>query len=289
MKGGQPARARAAFERALSSNRTTADADNSLGALLAQSGDVPAAIERFRAALAGEARLPRRAQQPGVRACSRRARPPRPTSSIRRRWRSSPTSRKRSTTSASSSAARATSIARSAYFQQAVDAAQHYGEAANNLALVLAARGETDEAVAVLQRLLQENPAFEMAYVTLCQALSQGRTARRTACRFWSSCCRGTPRTPSVSSSCGRSRPGADRMMLGAEDGFKTEGGMRLQPGVPRRAFCARWGGSRTSRVLKPLAGSHLRSPFLSASARAAGPGQETLIEPASSSATETV
>ncbi len=44
-----------------------------------------------------------------------------------------------------------------------------YGEAANNLALVLAARGETAKAIEVLQRLLQANPSFEMGYVTLCR------------------------------------------------------------------------------------------------------------------------
>ena len=44
-----------------------------------------------------------------------------------------------------------------------------YGEAANNLALVLAARGETDKAIDVLHRLLQANPGFEMGYVTLCR------------------------------------------------------------------------------------------------------------------------
>ena len=51
MKGGQPSRAKAAFERALELQPDNADAGNSLGALLAQSGEVPAAIERFRAAL----------------------------------------------------------------------------------------------------------------------------------------------------------------------------------------------------------------------------------------------
>ena len=67
------------------------------------------------------------------------------------------------------------------YFQQAVKQRPVYGEAANNLALVLAARGETDKAIDVLQRLLQANPGFEMAYVTLCRIyLKNGRRQEGT-------------------------------------------------------------------------------------------------------------
>jgi len=50
-----------------------------------------------------------------------------------------------------------------------VDKRPGYGEAGNNLALVLAARGDSGGAVTVLQRLLQEEPAFEMTYVTLAR------------------------------------------------------------------------------------------------------------------------
>ena len=51
-KSGEASRARAAFERALALQPDLAEANNDLGALLAQQGDLPAAIERFRAALA---------------------------------------------------------------------------------------------------------------------------------------------------------------------------------------------------------------------------------------------
>ena len=44
-----------------------------------------------------------------------------------------------------------------------------YGEAANNLALVLVSRGQTDAAVTLLQRLLQQTPQYEAAYVTLAK------------------------------------------------------------------------------------------------------------------------
>jgi len=49
---GRPARARAAYERALAMQPDLAEANNDLGALLAQGGDLDGAIARFRAALA---------------------------------------------------------------------------------------------------------------------------------------------------------------------------------------------------------------------------------------------
>ena len=43
---------------------------------------------------------------------------------------------------------------------------------------MLASRGETDGAIVVLQRLLEENASFEMAYVTLSKIyLKAGRRA----------------------------------------------------------------------------------------------------------------
>jgi tetratricopeptide (TPR) repeat protein len=51
MKKGEPVKARASFERALSLKADFAEASNSLGALLAQSGNVPGAIARFKLAL----------------------------------------------------------------------------------------------------------------------------------------------------------------------------------------------------------------------------------------------
>ena len=53
-----------------------------------------------------------------------------------------------------------------------------FGDAANNLALVLVARGRSDEAVTLLEDLLTRNPAFENAYVTIAKIhLTAGRTA----------------------------------------------------------------------------------------------------------------
>ena len=52
-----------------------------------------------------------------------------------------------------------------------------YGEAGNNLALVLMAREDVAGAVSVLERLLRESPEFETTYVTLSRIyLSTGRS-----------------------------------------------------------------------------------------------------------------
>jgi tetratricopeptide (TPR) repeat protein len=51
-----------------------------------------------------------------------------------------------------------------------------YGEAANNLALVLVARDRKDEALALLQGFLEANPGFENTYITLAKLhLQAGR------------------------------------------------------------------------------------------------------------------
>ena len=169
VKSGQTDKARAALERALAKQPDLAEASNDLGTLLAQGGDLPAAIERFRAALGAApdypdalnnlgyallltrprersaralregaraaGRLPRGAQQPGAdpRPARRAARPP------------------------------------EARFRQALERRPDYGEAANNLALVLVARGDSDAAVRLLEDFLARDPGFENGYITLAK------------------------------------------------------------------------------------------------------------------------
>ena len=54
-------------------------------------------------------------------------------------------------------------------FREALQRRSDYGEAANNLALVLVARGQADGAVAMLQTFLEKNPGFEGTYITLAK------------------------------------------------------------------------------------------------------------------------
>ncbi len=44
-----------------------------------------------------------------------------------------------------------------------------YGEAANNLALVLVTRGQPDDALRLLTVFLEKNPEFESTYITLAK------------------------------------------------------------------------------------------------------------------------
>ena len=177
MKGGRPSQAKAAFERALQLKPDYAEANNSLGALLAQSGDVPAAIERFRAALqakpdfadalnnlgfalfqTGRARSGLRALSEGAGAATRLPggaqqprhllRPP-----GRSRSRADVTFSRPSTSAATT--ARPPTTWRSCWRRAA----------------------RRTRPSAVLQRLLKENPAFEMAYVTLCRLYLKGGPA----------------------------------------------------------------------------------------------------------------
>ena len=55
------------------------------------------------------------------------------------------------------------------YFREALAKRRDYGEAANNLALVLVARGKPDDAVRLLEGFLQTRPESEDAYITLAK------------------------------------------------------------------------------------------------------------------------
>jgi Tfp pilus assembly protein PilF/peroxiredoxin len=168
MKRGQNAEAKAAYERALQLKADYADANNSLGALISQNGDVPGGIQRFRAALAAKPQFPDAMNnlgyalfQTGDQAQARElyekalALQPEFPEALNNLGIFYGTQR---------------DLERAQdYFQQAVNQRSTYGEAANNLALVLAARGDTQKAIDVLQHLLQANPGFEMGYVTLCR------------------------------------------------------------------------------------------------------------------------
>ena len=65
------------------------------------------------------------------------------------------------------------------YFRRRARASgDDYGEAANNLALVLVARGQPDEAIRLLEGFLEKHPEFEGTYVTLAKIYLAGARKR---------------------------------------------------------------------------------------------------------------
>jgi len=176
VKGGQPARARVALERALAMQPDLAEASNDLGALLAQEGDVPAAIERFRAALASAPDYPDALNNLGY-ALLLTGHEPEARELYEKALKLQPDFPE-ALNNLGLLFGRAGELNRAEpYFRDALARRPDYGEAANNLALVLVARGQADEAVRLLEGFIEQAPEFEGAYVTLAKIhLSAGRS-----------------------------------------------------------------------------------------------------------------
>ncbi|HEX7086048.1 MAG TPA: FG-GAP-like repeat-containing protein [Vicinamibacterales bacterium] len=175
VRGGEPVRARAAFERALAMQPDLAEASNDLGALLAQDGDLEGAIARFRAALDATPDYPDAlnnlgyamlltGQQAEARKLYERALALQPDFP-------------EALNNLGLLYGRSGDLDRAErYFRDALARRAGYGEAANNLALVLVARGDEAGALALLDDFLQRTPEFEGAYVTLARIhLAAGR------------------------------------------------------------------------------------------------------------------
>jgi len=172
-KSGETARARAAFERALSLQPTLAEANNDLGALLAQNGDLDGAIARFRAALATTPEYPdalnnlgyalliggHDAEARGLYEKALALQPDFPEA----------------LNNLGMLAGRGGELDRAEqYFRDALTRRPDYGEAANNLALVLVARGHRDDAIQLLTGFLDKVPQYEAAYLTLAKIYVSG-------------------------------------------------------------------------------------------------------------------
>ena len=166
MKGGRPAQARTAFERALTLQPEYPEASNSLGALLAQSGELPTAVARFRQALEGRPDFPDALNNLGF-ALFQQGQDQKAYELFQRALALQPDFPEAFNNLGIFFGEQGDLERAEAQFRQAVEKRPGYGEAANNLALVLAAKGDTRAAIATLQRLIEGNPAFEMAYVTL--------------------------------------------------------------------------------------------------------------------------
>jgi Tfp pilus assembly protein PilF/peroxiredoxin len=174
-KGAQPARAKAAFERALVLQPDLAEASNDLGALLAQDGDLPAAVERFRAALKATPEYPDALNNLGyallITGVEREAR------ELYEKALALQPDFPEALNNLGMLLGREGDLDRAeACFRRALKNRPDYGEAANNLALVLVGRGDTEGAVRLLEGFLAANPGFEGTYITLAKIhLAGGR------------------------------------------------------------------------------------------------------------------
>jgi len=167
-KGGQPARAKTAFERALRMQPDLSEASNDLGTLLAQDGDLPAAIERFRSALKTTPEYPDALNNLGyallLTGGEQEAR------ELYEKALALQPDFPEALNNLGMLLGRGGDLDRAATcFRRALSKQPDYGEAANNLALVLVTRGDTEEAVRLLEGFLEATPGFEGTYITLAK------------------------------------------------------------------------------------------------------------------------
>jgi Flp pilus assembly protein TadD/peroxiredoxin len=168
VKGGQPAKARAAFERALSIQPDLSEASNDLGALLAQGGDLPAAIERFRGALSATPDYPDALNNLGY-ALLQTGHQQEARELYEKALKLQPDFPEALNNLGLIHGREGDFDRAEPLFRQALDRRPDYGEAANNLALVLVARRQPDEAVRLLLGFVEKTPEFEGAYITLAK------------------------------------------------------------------------------------------------------------------------
>ncbi|PYQ19623.1 MAG: hypothetical protein DMF79_12175, partial [Acidobacteria bacterium] len=175
MRLGQPVVAKGAFEHALELQPDYPEASNTLGALLAQSGDVPGAIARFRAALKTKPEYPDALNNLGY-TLFQAGQANEAQDLYQKALKLQPDFPEAFNNLGILFGRRGDLESAESYFKKAVERRPGYGEATNNLALVLAARGDAPGAILLLQRFLEQDPRFEMAYVTLAKVyLNAGR------------------------------------------------------------------------------------------------------------------
>jgi Flp pilus assembly protein TadD/peroxiredoxin len=180
-KSGEPGRARAAYERALTLQPDLAEALNDLGALQAQAGDLEGAVARFRGALAATPDYPDALNNLGY-ALLVMGRGDEATPLYERAIALQPDFPEALNNMGLLLGRAGDLDGAERYFREALSKRDTYGEAAGNLALVLVNRGQSEAATRLLEAFLAKAPAFEGTYVTLAKLhLSNGQTAQGLA------------------------------------------------------------------------------------------------------------
>ena len=174
-KSGQPARAKAVFERALALDPELAEASNDLGALLAQDGDLARAMERFREALRANPDYPDALNNLGY-ALLLSGRRVEARELYERALALQPDFPEALNNVGLILGQDGDIPGAEPYFRRALGSRPDYGEAANNLALALVSQGAADQALRLLSDFLEAHPDYEGTYVTLAKLhLSTGR------------------------------------------------------------------------------------------------------------------
>jgi len=168
VKRRRPAEGRAALERALALKPDYAEALNSLGALQAQSGDVPGGIARFRAALKAKPDFADAMNNLGF-ALFQTGDEAQAHTLYEKALALRPDFPEAYNNLGIFHGQRGDLSRAATYFKQAVEHRPDYGEAANNLAQVQMAQQDAPGAIRTLQVLLEKDPGFEMAYVNLAR------------------------------------------------------------------------------------------------------------------------
>jgi Tfp pilus assembly protein PilF/peroxiredoxin len=194
MKGGQNDKARSAFERAIALKPGFAEAENGLGALLGQSGNLPGAIVRFKSALETTPDYPDALNNLGY-ALLQSNQDREAYGLFQKALKLQPDFAEAYNNLGIHAARQGDPAQAQERFRQAVELRPTYGEAANNLALVMVARGDVAGAVGVLQRLIDLNPGFEMSYVTLAK-IYQGTGRERDATQVLERLLQRNPQNP---------------------------------------------------------------------------------------------
>jgi Flp pilus assembly protein TadD len=169
-RGGQPARAREALERALALQPDLSEASNDLGALLAQQGDLGAAVERFRAALAAAPDYPDALNNLGYALLLSGQRQEART--LYEKALELQPDFPEALNNLGLLFGRDGDLERAEpYFRDALARRRDYAEAANNLALVLVGRGQAEAAVELLREFLRAQPGSDATSLTLAKIL----------------------------------------------------------------------------------------------------------------------
>jgi tetratricopeptide (TPR) repeat protein len=179
IKHRRPAEGRAALDRALALKPDYAEANNSLGALLAQNGDVPGGIARFRAALQTRPDFADALNNLGF-ALFQTGDEKQALALYEKALALAPDFPEAFNNLGIFYGKQGELDRAAVYFKEALARRASYGEAATNLALVYMAQQDAAGAIRTLQLLLEKDPAFEMAYVTLARVyfgMGRGREA----------------------------------------------------------------------------------------------------------------